>query len=663
MVSLNTKAASRSSQHAGLTHLFSNIQSTPTKTERRLANNFKELYKLTEKGIINRKLLFKFYKDIRKSSTFKPFRNWPKEVLKTTKLEKISSTKKYCTKIIKREKSDLVLKELNKNLTNICFNKFLKLILESNGRNYRYHSIQAHYIGLNARFILNKKNHPEIDLLLTKFRSNEKIHKLYSMMILNHYRANKIAPPSNILKTAYITPEITRFLQTLDLEKYNTQYVFYKEFKKLKEKAFKTVDDKKSTQQQIKTSFNNTLNYLNLTYQHQPKNKALLSLLSISKSLMRRGHYDLARKGYKRILEQSKFHYETTIFENMWSYILENKHEAALNSIKHKDEMFLKKQSKIHFWIGFLNQKIGNNTIATKTFKQIIANNPLSYYSILSAKLLGEKSNKETKDIFLENLPKTTGRKIASKDINKNWLKRVTLWGMVHNPKFLSLELKNISNINEVSLEEHILSAAYNLSTNGQYLESFKVIYKSINERKIKLSENTLKILFPKPYLNQIKRNTKEFDPIIALSLIRQESGFNTNAQSHVGARGLMQLMPNTARQFRKRLKKKHLYNPNLNIRIGTKYFTNLLNTYNNNLVYSLAAYNAGERRVNEWQEDYLNSTFMLKNIENIPFLETRKYVKLIFRNIFFYKMILSNSHKDSQDLNQIYDIHLGFES
>ena len=83
---------------------------------------------------------------------------------------------------------------------------------------------------------------------------------------------------------------------------------------------------------------------------------------------------------------------------------------------------------------------------------------------------------------------------------------------------------------------------------------------------------------------------------------------------------------------------------------------------YDNNLVYSLAAYNAGERRVNEWQEEYLNSESILENIENIPFFETRKYVKLIFRNMFFYKMLTADSAEDSKKLNQIYDIHLGFE-
>jgi soluble lytic murein transglycosylase len=132
-------------------------------------------------------------------------------------------------------------------------------------------------------------------------------------------------------------------------------------------------------------------------------------------------------------------------------------------------------------------------------------------------------------------------------------------------------------------------------------------------------------------------------------------------ARSSAGARGLMQLMPNTAKQFKRKLKSRQLYNPSLNIKIGTKYFNTLLENYDNNLVYSLAAYNAGESRVNVWQQEYMTSDNILKNIENIPFLETRKYVKLIFRNIFFYKMILNKDLKDFSETNQIYDIKLGF--
>jgi soluble lytic murein transglycosylase len=85
---------------------------------------------------------------------------------------------------------------------------------------------------------------------------------------------------------------------------------------------------------------------------------------------------------------------------------------------------------------------------------------------------------------------------------------------------------------------------------------------------------------------------------------------------------------------------------------------------YDGNLVYVLAAYNAGEARVERWRGMYFDTDdTILKNIEAIPFLETRNYVKLIFRNIFFYKLLIENKGQlaDSREPNKIFDISLGF--
>ena len=210
--------------------------------------------------------------------------------------------------------------------------------------------------------------------------------------------------------------------------------------------------------------------------------------------------------------------------------------------------------------------------------------------------------------------------------------------------------------------DEYILAGAKVLSNNGDYLDSFRVVISALNSGRLPFSTEVLDILYPTPYFHQIKEEiSSDFDPVIALSLIRQESGFNRRARSRVGARGLMQLMPATARRFKRRLKTRHLYNPSTNISIGTKYFNNLLSRYDNNLVYSLAAYNAGEHRVDRWQNDFLNNDSILQDIENIPFTETRKYVKLIFRNIFFYKMLLKKDGTDKHKYNQIFVFFLVF--
>ena len=96
---------------------------------------------------------------------------------------------------------------------------------------------------------------------------------------------------------------------------------------------------------------------------------------------------------------------------------------------------------------------------------------------------------------------------------------------------------------------------------------------------------------------------------------------------------------------------------------MGAKYFQQLHKRYNGNLVYVLSAYNAGESRVERWKGQYFSGDDLLRNIEMIPFLETRNYVKLIFRNLFFYKtLVASQDLQDTANPNQIYDLDLGFK-
>ena len=171
------------------------------------------------------------------------------------------------------------------------------------------------------------------------------------------------------------------------------------------------------------------------------------------------------------------------------------------------------------------------------------------------------------------------------------------------------------------------------------------MIHKSLTFKKFLLSQSYLKILFPFEYIHEIKKIEKDVDPIIILSLIRQESAFNPQAISRVGARGLMQLMPSTAKSMEKKVKNFQLKNPQLNLRLGIRYFKKLLHKYNGNLIYTLAAYNAGESRIENWKKKIFNSEDPLSTIESIPFKETRNYVKLIYRNIFFYKWLEKKSN------------------
>ena len=136
-------------------------------------------------------------------------------------------------------------------------------------------------------------------------------------------------------------------------------------------------------------------------------------------------------------------------------------------------------------------------------------------------------------------------------------------------------------------------------------------------------------------------------DPAVALGIIRQESSFDIGAISPSGARGLMQLMPFTARAVAKQLGSPVTLvsltsDPTQNMRLGTTYLAQLLARYDNSLPLAIAAYNAGEHRVDQWLPEYgdprTGPINMVDWIELIPFNETRNYVQRVLENIVVYR-------------------------
>jgi soluble lytic murein transglycosylase len=133
-------------------------------------------------------------------------------------------------------------------------------------------------------------------------------------------------------------------------------------------------------------------------------------------------------------------------------------------------------------------------------------------------------------------------------------------------------------------------------------------------------------------------------DPYLVASLIRQESEFNPAAISHANAYGLMQLLPEVGKQTAKQIKFKHystadLLDPSANLKLGAKYFKSMIDEYNGQVEYALAAYNAGTNRVAEWRAAATYKD-VPEFVESIPFTETREYVQAIMRNRAMYKKI-----------------------
>jgi peptidoglycan lytic transglycosylase len=158
---------------------------------------------------------------------------------------------------------------------------------------------------------------------------------------------------------------------------------------------------------------------------------------------------------------------------------------------------------------------------------------------------------------------------------------------------------------------------------------------------------------------------TDRVDPALVHALSRQESEFNAAAKSPVGASGLMQLMPSTARAVAKAYKVKfdssQLTNPAYNTQLGEAHLRGLIDSYGGSYFLSLAAYNAGGGRVAEWIKQFGDprdpNVDPIDWIERIPFTETRHYVMKIMETLQLYRSRLSGP---KQALQLVQDLNRG---
>jgi soluble lytic murein transglycosylase len=146
--------------------------------------------------------------------------------------------------------------------------------------------------------------------------------------------------------------------------------------------------------------------------------------------------------------------------------------------------------------------------------------------------------------------------------------------------------------------------------------------------------------LYPIPYWADIQRWSKaqSLNPVLVLGLMRQESRFTVDIKSVVGATGLMQLMPDTAKGVADTLKLKtyRLDQASDNIRLGTWYLNSTHDTFQGNSMLAIASYNAGPGNVDEWLKT-LDTHDADMFVETIPFDETQTYVKSVLENYWNY--------------------------
>jgi soluble lytic murein transglycosylase len=160
---------------------------------------------------------------------------------------------------------------------------------------------------------------------------------------------------------------------------------------------------------------------------------------------------------------------------------------------------------------------------------------------------------------------------------------------------------------------------------------------------------------FPTPHREALRRTARQvgLEPALMFGLIRQESRFITDARSHVGASGLMQLMPATAQWTARKIgldySRSMINDPDVNLRLGASYLRFVLDDFQGSQALATAAYNAGPGRPRRWREGPPMEPAAWA--ESIPFAETRDYVQKVLSNATYYALLLGEGGPEATSL------------
>ena len=295
--------------------------------------------------------------------------------------------------------------------------------------------------------------------------------------------------------------------------------------------------------------------------------------------------------------------------------------------------------SRALFWTGHIYEQKNQWSKALSLYRKLIKIDPLSYYGMLAHYKTGQpiRLNKKRTPFF--QIEEQKDYAVAQWLISLNEKKSAL--------EFLEYKAKEYTQLANKKIEKWS-ALFYYMALSGSYFPIFKMAGDlPLQERKL-FFQSYADLMFPVLYEKEVERASQlfEVEKAIIYALIRQESAWNPRARSPAEAFGLMQIRPFVARPIAKKqgipYKNAYdLYKPETNILIGTAFLKKLFRQYDSRFVLTVAVYNAGRTAVIRWLKQ-IPLTEPLSFIEEIPYQETRTYVRLLIRNFIFYKLLLN---------------------
>ncbi|MFI3185079.1 MAG: transglycosylase SLT domain-containing protein [Methylococcaceae bacterium] len=314
--------------------------------------------------------------------------------------------------------------------------------------------------------------------------------------------------------------------------------------------------------------------------------------------------------------EINEWKFRAALLEQNWQHVSE-----ALSSLTIQE----RQEPKWQYWLARSLDKTGNTVQAQEAYINLAEDR--SFYGFLAADKVNKPYQFSNRPVFL-----------AESEIEK--LANATDFKVVKEFKSLNRDAEAQRQwsyaVNKLSKEQLMVAAKL-----AQYWHWDQLAIATLVKADY---WDDLELRFPVYYSNEVQTNAnlQNLDPTIVFGLIRQESIFNKDAESSVGARGLMQIMPKTGMQIARDLNEKWqsdqgLFNPDINVRYGAYYYKQLLKQFHGHFALAVAAYNAGPGRVGKWLPSFGTMPADIW-IETIPFKETRKYVTSVLSYAMIYQ-------------------------
>lgn len=293
------------------------------------------------------------------------------------------------------------------------------------------------------------------------------------------------------------------------------------------------------------------------------------------------------------------------------------------------------------YWRARALARMGKDLHAWRLYWHLRARAPLSYYGVLAHARLDDGNPLVPPDfggrLSEAALPKT----VPSEAAEGLWLYRLGLAGQAREQlrsRLLRGRLRpeGVLLLSRLYAEEAERARAFWVVEAGDPLDVWP----------IGADRNRWLAAFPRPFVDPVERASAEarVDPFLVWAVMRQESAFKVEAQSHARALGLMQLLLSTARDMAVRLGeprpgRKQVLDAETNVRYGATYLRRVLDRYDGNPALALAAYNAGAGNVDDWL-DRLGDLEGDEFVEEIPFDEARGYVRKVLRSYAAYRAL-----------------------